>query len=123
MSATPPTPTRLRELLRGFPEETIAACIEYQATGGAEAFDRAVFGVITHHLSPPPAQPIAGLPGTTPLVAGLGLDSITVVEMVFLFEDLFAVNLPQEELMKIVTLDDLRNLLRAHLAARTAGTP
>lgn len=123
MSSPPLTAARLRELLRGFPGDTIAACEEFHATGADAAFDRAVHGIITHHLSDPPAQPVATLPGTTALVAGLGLDSITMVEMVFLFEDLFAVKLPQEEFIKVVTLDDLRRLLRTALAARNAASP
>jgi len=121
MSSPPLTDARLRELLRGFPEDTIAACAEFQVTGGDDAFDRAVHGIITHHLSEPPAQPVAALPGSTALVAGLGLDSITMVEMVFLFEDLFAVKLPQEEFIKVVTLDDLKRLLRGALAKRNPG--
>ena len=108
-----PTP-KLRGILKGFPEETIKACADFQASGDRAAFDRAVFGVITHHLTKPPAQPLATLPGTTSLVADLGLDSITMVEMAFIFEDIFAASLPQEELVKVVTLDDLQAMLRRH---------
>lgn len=111
----------LREILRGVPEDTILACEEFQRTGDGAAFDRAMLGVITHHLSKPPAQPLAALPGTTTLVADLGLDSLTMVEMAFLFEDTFNVKVPQESLQQIVTLDDLRTLLRAQVAARPSG--
>lgn len=106
---------KLRKILRGFPEDTVAACAEYQAGGGDAAFDRAVLGVIAHHLGEPPKRPLAELPGTTALVADLGLDSITMVELAFVFEDIFSTHLPQEELVKIVTLDDLRAMLRRHL--------
>lgn len=116
-SSTP----RLREILRGVPEDTIVACEEFHARGGDAAFDRAVLGVITHHLSRPAPQPLGNLPGTTTLVADLGLDSITMVEMVFLFEDVFNVKVPPESLQQVATLDDLRALLRAQLAARPSG--
>ena len=106
---------KMRKILKGFPEETISACSEFQAHGGDAAFDRAVLGVIMHHLSKAPKQPMAELPGTTTLVTDLGLDSVTMVEMAFIFEDVFATQLPQEELVKIVTLDDLRAMLRRHL--------
>ena len=95
--------------------ETILACAEFQSTGDAAAFDGAVIGVIAHHLNKPPARPLAELPGTTALVADLGLDSITMVEMAFIFEDVFATKLPQEELIKVVTLDDLKAMVRRHL--------
>jgi acyl carrier protein len=105
----------LRKTLQGFPEETLIACAEFQANSSDAAFDRAVLGVIAHHLSEPPKRPLAELPGTTALVADLGLDSVTMVEMAFIFEDVFLTHLPQEELVKIVTLDDLRTMLRRHL--------
>jgi hypothetical protein len=106
---------KLRTTLRGFPEPVVLDCAEYQARGDLAAFDRAVIGLIEYHLSPKPPQPLATYPGSTALVAGLGLDSITMVELVFLFEDLFGVKLPQEKLATVVTLDDLRDLLHRHL--------
>ncbi len=121
MTPQSPAPRSLREILRCGPAETVAACEEFRRSGESAAFDRAVLGVITHHLSKPPPLPLAELPGTTTLVADLGLDSITMVEMTFLFEDVFNVKLSQDDLMKIVTLDDLRTLLRAQVAARPPG--
>lgn len=106
---------KLRDLLRGFPESTVQACAEFQQTQGGEAFERAFAGVIEHHLRQPAPQPIAKMPGSTKLVADLGLDSLTMAEMAFLFEDLFATQLPHEDYLKIVTLDDLRGLLRTKI--------
>ncbi len=117
MSGDHPTSEKLRDTLRGFPEETIRDCAEFQATADPAAFDRAVLGLVHHHLSPKPPRPLATYPRSTALVAELGLDSITMVELVFIFEDLFAAKLPQEELLQVVTLDDLLNLLRRHLPA------
>ena len=106
---------KLRAALRGFPESAVSACAEFQATGDRATFDRAVVALLEYHLSPPPPQPLSQYSGSTRLVADLGLDSITMVELVFLFEDLFAVKLPQEKIVAVVTLDDLRALLHAHL--------
>lgn len=121
MTPSSAAPRSLREILRGVPAETVAACEEFRRSGEPTAFDRAVLGVITHHLSKPPPHPLADLPGTTTLVADLGIDSVTMVEMTFLFEDVFNVKLSQDDLLKIVTLDDLRTLLRALVAARPPG--
>ena len=110
---------KLRTLLRGFPEPAILACARYQATGSSEAFDEAACRLIQHHLEKPPPTDIAQMPGDTRLAEDLGLDSLTLVEMIFLFEDVFAAKVPQEELMKIVTLDDLRAMLKAQLPARS----
>ena len=120
MSDSYSIPEDLRIILRGFPEETVRACAEFKATRNQTAFDQALLGLLHHHLSPKPSRPLSTYPGTTPLVAELGLDSITMVELAFIFEDLFHVKLPQEELVKIVTIDDLRALLRHSLHAAPA---
>ena len=117
LSGPYPVSEILRETLRVFPDETVQACAEFQVTGDLATFDRAVLELIHHHLSPKPPKPLSTYPGTTTLVAELGLDSITLVEMVFVFEDLFQAKLPQEELLNIVTIDDLRGLVRKHLPA------
>lgn len=103
---------KLQELLRGYSESTIRACSEFRQTGSTTAFDEAFAGVIEHHLLKQPPVPVAQLPGTTTLVGDLGLDSLTMVEMAFLFEDLFETKLPHEDYVKVNTLDDLRALLR-----------
>lgn len=115
MPASPPPSDKLRELLRGFPEPVVEACAEFQATKSAGSFERALAGIIQHHLTTPPAVPVSEISGTTRLVADLGLDSLTMVEMAFLFEDVFGEKVPHEEFVQIVTLDDLRTLLRARL--------
>lgn len=95
------------------------ACARYEAIGSPEAFDEAASRVIQHHLDQPPATDVAQMPGSTRLVDDLGLDSLTMVEMIFLFEDLFGAKIPQEDLMKVVTLEDLRTVLKARLPARS----
>ncbi len=121
MSGNHPPSEKLRSLLRGFPEPTITDCATFQATGDPAAFERAVLGLVHHHLSPKPPKPLADYPRTTALVAELGLDSITMVELVFIFEDLFAAKLPQDELLQVVTIEDLLALLRRHLPARPSA--
>ena len=120
MSDSYPIADDLRATLRGFPEETVQACAEFKATKSPTAFDRALLGLLHQHLSPKPPRPLSTYPGTTPLVAELGLDSITMVELTFIFEDLFQAKLPQEELVKIVTIDDLRALLHRSLPGAPA---
>lgn len=106
---------KLRQALHGVPEDTIQACAEFQATRNDAAFDRALCGLVEHYLPRKPAQPVASLPGSTNLVTDLQVDSLAMVELAFVFEDIFATKLPQEDLVKVVTLDDLRALLRREM--------
>ena len=111
---------KLRDILRGFPEATVLACAEFQQTRDPAAFDRALTGIIQHHLINKPDVVVASLPGSTRLVADLALDSLTMVEMAFLFEDLFGTTIPQDDFVKIVTLDDLKTLLLARIQSGAA---
>jgi 3-hydroxyacyl-[acyl-carrier-protein] dehydratase len=115
------SPDRIRQLLRGFPEAAIEACQHFEQTRSVAVFEDAMSRIIQHHLETPTATDVSALPGSTRLVEDLGLDSLTMVEMVFLFEDLFATKIPPEELTKVVTLEDLRTLLKARLPAAPAA--
>lgn len=121
MGSEPPASDKLQQLLRGFPDATVEACAEFQRTGSDDAFERAFAGLIEHHLRQPPSKPVRELPGTTALVADLGLDSLTMVEMAFLLEDLFATKLPHEEFVNVRTLDDLRTMLRSRIGKPPAA--
>ncbi|PTX96623.1 hypothetical protein DB354_08170 [Opitutus sp. ER46] len=113
----------MRQIMRGYPEETILACAEFKATRRDDSFERAFAGIITHHLLQPPAQPVSAMPGTTRLVADLGLDSLTMVEMVSIFEAIFGVRLRADDFASVRTLDELRALLRrkTQLPARASA--
>lgn len=124
VNAIPESPTdRLRRLLRGFPDITLLACERFQTAGNPADFELAVCGVIQQFLDKPPATDVAAMPGSTRLVEDLGLDSLTMVEMVFLFEDVFTTSVPHERLVKVTTLDELKTLLRSCLPARAPNPP
>jgi len=105
-------PRNPEDSLRGFPPATVAACLSFRAQGKPEALDTAINGIIEHLLPKRPAQPVGTLPGSALLVEDLGLDSFSMVEMTFIFEDVFGAPLAQEELVKVRTLDDLRALIQ-----------
>ena len=49
--------------------------------------------------------------GDTKLVADLGIDSLAMVEMTFLLQDLWGVTFTDDELRAIMTLDDLNRAI------------
>jgi acyl carrier protein len=103
--------------LRGFPPATVAACLAFRAHNDPVALDTAIIGIIEHLLPKRPAQPVGSFPGSALLVEDLGLDSFSMVEMTFIFEDVFGAPLAQEELIKIRTLDDLRSLIQRSISS------
>lgn len=72
-------------------------------------------GVLRFHQPPPTGQAPrldpADAPGDTRLVADLGIDSLAMVEMTFLLQDLWGVTFTDDELRAIMTLDDLNRAI------------
>jgi acyl carrier protein len=109
---------RVREAMRGFPAGTAAAAEEFLTAKSASALDAMTLGVLAFYLPSKPgaaAKPdLAALPGTTRLVEDLAFDSLSMVEMNFLLEDVIGMKIPDDDLRALRTIDDLKALLRRH---------
>lgn len=112
---------RTRALLEGYPAGTVDAAVRYAEAPSAEALERMVVGVLVFHLPSRPDGPLDPdtLPRSARIVADLAVDSLTMVELSFLMEDLIGVKLQDEDLRAIVTVDDLLQVVhqRVSLAA------
>ena len=53
--------------------------------------------------------------GTTRLIADLGCDSLTIIDVMFLAESLLGIKVADDELTKIETLDELRAHFRGRM--------
>lgn len=113
---------RVQENLTGFPQSVVDAYLAYADTGNMERLDDVVLGVLQFYLAKPPAAPLPTLPGSTRLVADLGCDSLTMIDVLFLAEQLLGLKLADDELVKIETLDELRQHFRRRMnTARDAA--
>jgi len=74
-----------------------------------------VLGVLQSCLAKKPKVSIDTLPGSTRLADDLGCDSLTMLEAVFMVESLFDIDIDDRDLVRLKTIDDLRDLLR-HLS-------
>lgn len=107
-----------RELLREYPEVAVAAAEKFLRHRDLAALGNLVDAALAFHLPPNPARPaLAGMPGTSRLVEDLGLDSLAMVEMTFLLQDVVGIKLADGELRTLTTLDDLRSLIRTRVEA------
>lgn len=112
-----PSDARLRaqENLTGFPPSVVEAYLAFADTADLARLDEVVLGVLQFYLAKPPASPLATLPGSTRLVADLGCDSLTMIDVMFLAESLLGIKLADDELAKIETLDRLRTHFRGRM--------
>ena len=104
------------EALAGHPAETLAAAERFLRTRDPEALREVVTRVVQFHL---PAKPegrvdVAQQPGSSRLVEDLGLDSLAMVEMSFLLDEVLGVKFTDEEMKSLRTLDDLHGAVRTH---------
>jgi acyl carrier protein len=76
-----------------------------------------VLGILNFYLAAKPASPLEEMAGTTRLVEDLGCDSLTMMDTVFMVETVFDLKLEDADLAKLVTIDDLRELLRRRVSA------
>ena len=108
---------RVQENLTGFPRPVVDAYLAFVETTDLARLDEVVLGVLQFYLAKPPVAPLTTLPGGTRLVADLGCDSLTMIDVMFLAENLLEIKLADDELTKIETLDELR----AHFRRRMSG--
>ena len=117
MISTTDARLRVQEHLTGFPPAVVDAYLAFAETGDLALLDNVVLGVLQFYLAKPPALSLATMPGSTRLIADLGCDSLTMIDVMFLAESLLGIKLADDELVKIETLDELRAHFRGRMTA------
>jgi acyl carrier protein len=108
------------ESIRHLPAAARAAFERFQSRGDVTELDPVVLAILEDYIPRTPVQPLAELPGSTRLIDDLGYDSLAITEVVFFTEDLFDINITNEEIIQVRTLDDLRDFIRGKVVPRTA---
>ncbi|MCC5838603.1 MAG: hypothetical protein JJT96_00650 [Opitutales bacterium] len=103
------------EKLTGYPPEILAAYKRLLADRRPGDLDEVVFGILLFLLPERSDLKAGDLPEETDLRGDLGVDSITIAEMVFLVEDLFELSISNEDLAAVHTVADLKALLHTRL--------
>jgi acyl carrier protein len=117
-SAVPATNDAIQALGRHFPDSVRQAYARFSVSRVPADADVVVLAVMVDHL---PDKSVArdGTPDDSrALVADLGFDSVAITEMVFFLEDLFAVRITNDEILRVKTVGDLRAFVRRKLAAQ-----
>jgi 3-hydroxyacyl-[acyl-carrier-protein] dehydratase len=112
---TPEDEAHLREALKRCSPSTFEAACQFRQTGNVEHVPVIIFGVIERYveskLRPKLKEPAAGLR----LAEDLGIDSLTMMEIVMLAEDALQITINNEELHHLRTLDEVRQFMEAKL--------
>lgn len=104
----------LRETLKRCSPETIEKAVELRKTGNAELAGPVVIGIIERFLEPEKRDLLKNPQDSLRMVDDLGLDSLTMVEIVLAVEDATDASIDNEDVQKIHTLGDIK----AYIAAK-----
>lgn len=120
-SGTPPTANaipndeleQLRDALKRCPPETFAAACEFRRTGNVACLDPVILGVLQRYVERELRSKLHEPSDDLRLVEDLGLDSLTMMEIILLVEDVLKVSITNEELCQLRTLGAIRHFVAA----------
>jgi acyl carrier protein len=106
----------LEEALRRCTPETIAAAKRYRETGDVTEIPAIVFGIIDRYQPATAPVQLAEADDSTRLIEDLGLDSLTLLEIVMSIEEVLQIRIANEDLRGIRTLAQLNRFLAAKIS-------
>jgi acyl carrier protein len=105
----------LRDALKRCSLETREAASAFRRTGRAEYVPAIVHGLIEHYVEREARAKLNGNDDNLRLVEDLGVDSLTMMEIVFLAEDVLQVSIDNEDLRPFRTVGDIKRYLASRM--------
>jgi 3-hydroxyacyl-[acyl-carrier-protein] dehydratase len=105
----------LREALKRCSAPTYEAACRFRQTGDPDCLPTIILGVIEHHVDPDLRAKLREADDDLRLIEDLGVDSLTMMEIVALAEDVLPVSITSEELCLLRTLGDIRRVIECKL--------
>jgi len=101
----------LREALKRCSPSTFEAAIQFRKTGNAEHVGAVVIGVIERFVEPDLRVKLKDADDDIRLVEDLGIDSLTMMEIVILVEDVLQLTINNDELRNLRTVGDVKTFI------------
>ncbi len=112
---TPEDDAHLRDALKRCSPSTREAAREFRKTGSADFLPAIVNGLIEHYVDPDVRAKLSRPDDRLRLVEDLAIDSLTMLEIVFLAEDVLQISIDNEEIRPFRTVGDIKAFLAAKL--------
>lgn len=107
----------LQESFRRCRPGTLEAIFDYRESGNAAALEAVVYGIIDRYMPPESALKIDDADDDSLLADDLGIDSLTMLEIVLSIEEALGLRVDDSELQTIRTLGEVK----AYLSAKASG--
>ena len=120
---TPPTEQdliNLRTALKRCSAETVDAAVRFRTTGDVGEIPTVVYGIIERHLPPENARDLKAASDDTRLIEDLGIDSLTLLEIVLSIEETVGISIENEELREIRTLGEVKTFIERKVSGAPA---
>lgn len=115
---SPPSDAVLSDALRRCSPDTLAAARHFHRTRDPACLPTLVTGVIARYVEPEVRSRLENAPPDLRLVEDLGVDSLTMMEIILLTEEVLQINITSEELRQLCTLGQIQ-----HFIALKTGAP
>ena len=103
----------LKELLKRCPVGTYEAALSFRKEKNISQVEKIVMGIIDRHLEPEQREILSNSDDTLRMYEDLGMDSLTMLEVVMLVEQTLEVSIDNEELRELRTIGDVKAYLNA----------
>lgn len=103
----------LKELLKRCPPGTYESALLFRKNKDINQVEKIVLGIIDRHLEPDQRQILSDSDDSLRMYEDLGMDSLTMLEIVMLVEQTLEVSIDNEELRDLRTIGDVKAYLNA----------
>lgn len=110
-SFSPDDEAVIRESLRRCSPETVDAAIAYRSTGDTKKLSPIIIGIFERFVEPDMRPRLAGESDDLRVIEDLGLDSLTMMEIVMLVEEVTQTKIENDELRGLVTIGDIKTFV------------
>lgn len=101
----------LREVLKRCPASTYEAACQFRRTANPVHLPAIILGVIERYVEPALRAKLRKPDDDLRLIEDLGIDSLTMMEIVILAEEVLRISINNEELCQLRTLGDVRKFI------------
>ncbi len=110
----------LRDTLKRCSPSTREAACAFRRTGSPDHLPAIVHGLIEHYVERGARAKLSRSGDGVRLVEDLAIDSLTMLEIVFLAEDVLQISIDNEELRPFRTVGDVKKFIVSKFASATA---
>ncbi len=98
----------LRESLKRCSKATLEAALEFRKTGDTELLPVVIMGIIERFLEPDVQPKLHDASDDLRIIEDLGVDSLTMMEVVILVEEVLSISINNDELLTLRTVGDIK---------------